>query len=257
MIHIAAFSRRGVGKPHNEDALCVAGQLLQGSVSEQWQIARTTPLLVAVADGVAVGTTPRRASRALINLLLEADIAHKPAYLATQLRAIQARYASLADTDPTAAGMASTLVGAVIHGQHCTVFNVGDARAYVRDIAGGMRQISHDHTQIQDMLDAGEVTAEQARHAASIYDQLTGYFLAEAEFEEFRVHVAQCALQQGERLILASDGLHEALSDAEIGVLFVSCSLEVLHHAFRRARQRGGTDDFTVLCVASEMRQTL
>ncbi len=249
-MHVSAFSRRGIGKPHNEDALCVTGEILQGSVCKEWQLPPSQPILVAVADGVAIGTSPRRASRELLRLLVQSGLAEiSEVQVATMLRLVQDQYASLAEHNPVVMGMASTLVGVILHDRHCTVFNVGDSRAYVLDASGGIGQLSHDHTQIQEMIDAGEVTIEQARNAASIYDQLTSHFLAEPDFQEFRVHVTQHDLQEGERLILASDGVFEALQNLEIAKLLHQCTPDTLLSTYRTARECGGTDDFTIACI--------
>ncbi len=250
MTRILAFSRKGTGKAHNEDALIVGNEVLQGSICQEWEMPSPNTFLVAVSDGVAIGTNPRRASRDLLLLLSLSEIPKVAVdNIPQRLRLLQEQYASISKLHPELTGMAATLVGVVLQGRHYTVFNVGDSRAYVLDASGGIRQLSHDHTQIQEMIDTGEVTIEQARNAATIYDQLTSHFLAESDFQEFMVHVTRYDLQDGERLILCSDGFYEALSNDEMADLLAPCSLAALQKLYREARRRGSTDDFTVIAI--------
>ncbi len=109
--------------------------------------------------------------------------------------------------------------------------------------------LSRDHSLLNDMLLAGEITPEQARHAASITRGLTSQFIADAECDEFQVHIATHVLQPGERLLLCSDGLNEVLSDAEVATLLAGDSEEALRNTCKAARRAGGTDDFSVILL--------
>ncbi len=65
----AAFSQRGRGKLHNEDAVLLDNQLHQGSIREHGIVDISQPRYFAIADGVAIGTLPRVASRRLLEIL--------------------------------------------------------------------------------------------------------------------------------------------------------------------------------------------
>lgn len=149
-------------------------------------------------------------------------------------------------------GMASTLVGVRLIGNAATIFNVGDSRAYLlTDGAEGAQAqlLSRDHSLLNDMLMAGEITSKQAENAASITGGLSCQFIVDAEFDEFQVHIATHALQPGERLLLCSDGLNEVLSDVEMATLLAGYSEENLRNACKAARRAGGTDDFSVIVL--------
>ena len=73
-----AFSQRGTGKAHNEDALLLDGQVHQGRVPEQGEVDSSQARFFAVADGVSSGTLPRTASRRLLELL-QSRLATAPA----------------------------------------------------------------------------------------------------------------------------------------------------------------------------------
>lgn len=254
-IKFTCFSQRGTGKPHNEDAVLLDGQVHQGRVREHGVVDTSQPCFFAVADGVSSGTLPRTASRRLLELL-QTRLATAPATasLSTLLHQVQQVYVALganAELD----GMASTLVGVRLVGNAATIFNVGDSRAYLLTggANGGQAQLlSRDHCLLNDMLMAGDITPEQAEHAASITRGLTCQFIVDAEFDEFQVNIATHALQPGERLLLCSDGLNEVLSDTEIAALLVGHSDEDLLNACKATRRAGGTDDFSVMVLTIE-----
>ena len=170
-ISVSCFSKRGVGKARNEDAIMLPGLVQQGTVREHGRLDVSAPRYFAIADGVSLGVEPRKASfRLLIHLnelLHGAQTNTSPSEL---LHRLQKNFAALGDK-PQNLGMASTLVGARLVGNTATIFNVGDSRAYLlTDSAKGCQAqlLSRDHNQINDMLDDGEITPEQAENSASI-----------------------------------------------------------------------------------------
>jgi serine/threonine protein phosphatase PrpC len=145
-------------------------------------------------------------------------------------------------------GMASTLVGVRLLKKTATIFNVGDSRAYL--LADGRADLlSRDHSLLNDLMDDGEIAAEQTKNAASILQGLTCQFIADAECADFRVNTATHELQPGERILLCSDGLNEALDDARIASLFANDSEADLVNVFKAARRAGGSDDFSLIVL--------
>lgn len=64
-----AFSQRGKGKLHNEDAFLFSHRVYQGSVRESGVLSGDDPQWFAIADGVSVSLQPRKASRTLLEML--------------------------------------------------------------------------------------------------------------------------------------------------------------------------------------------
>ncbi len=148
-------------------------------------------------------------------------------------------------------GMASTLVGVRLFGNTAIIFNVGDSRAYL--LANGRADLlSRDHSLLNDLIDDGEITAEQTKNAASILQGLTCQFIADAECDDLRINIATHELQPGERILLCSDGLNEALDDAQIASLFSNQNEADLVNVFKAARRAGGSDDFSVILLTGE-----
>ncbi|SOD16390.1 PP2C family protein-serine/threonine phosphatase [Nitrosomonas ureae] len=244
----AAFSQRERGKSHNEDALLLDGQVHQGNVRKHGVVDATEACYFAIADGVAIGTRPRIASRCLLEILHKhLAVSTATESLSPLLQRVQQDYGALSG-NPRFYGMAATLVGVRLLENAVTVFNVGDSHAYLL-VDGQAQLLSRDHTLLNDLIDDGEMVAGQAADSASIVHGLTCQFIADPECDDFRVNIATHQLQSGERILLCSDGLNEALDDTRIAALFTDDSEPELVNAWKAARRAGGSDDFSVIIL--------
>ncbi len=77
----------------------------------------------------------------------------------------------------------------------------------------------------------------------------TFQFIVDTECDNFRVNIATQQLQPGERILLCSDGLNEALDDAQIASHFANEFEAGLVNVFKAARHAGGSDDFSVIVL--------
>ena len=143
-------------------------------------------------------------------------------------------------------GMGTTLVAALIHGRRVTVVNVGDSRAYKVD-GDGIRQITHDHSLVQMMVDRGELSPEIARTYPG-KNFITRAIGTEAIVDCDLFHHT---MERGDCLLLCSDGLTNMMDDQEI--LF-----EVVHGFNKQyccqrlleiAKNRGAPDNVTSILV--------
>ena len=199
------------------------------------------------------------ASRSFLQVLHPAQITAP--LQARQLQGLvrQARQDWLSRYLPPTRGAACTLASLVYaDGQVCAV-NSGDARIWrLRPQAnGGVQwlQISRDHTAWQQMLDDGEADVTQADEYASIYQGLLHCLVLDADDDldddapqEDWLHIWHGQAVPGDAYLLATDGLHGALSEAQIQALWQAAEspqdkLQALHHAWRRA---GAQDDISV-----------
>ncbi|MFV0461139.1 MAG: PP2C family protein-serine/threonine phosphatase [Actinomycetales bacterium] len=143
--------------------------------------------------------------------------------------------------------MGTTLVAAyrdapanVVH-----VGSVGDSRAYLLD-ADGLRPLVRDDNFAEELLAAGELTAEQARTHPGQF-MLTRAILADQPFEGLP-HVASASGPA--RLLLCSDGLNAEIDDAEIATLLALPDLsEAADALVAAALDAGGSDNVTVVLV--------
>ena len=254
-LHLACrcLSQKGVGKITNEDSIMYPDIVQQGYIREFGTIDLSKPRCFAIADGVSSSTKSGFASMHLLSMLNQhMNSADKQTSYRSMLCDIQKEYARLGAHRSNYYGMASTLVGVRFDGNKATIFNVGDSRAYLLTMGAKgchAQQLTRDHNQLHEMLDAGEITPAQALTAASIYRGLTSQFIADTEFDEFRSNIVTHELQSGERLVLCSDGLTEVLDDVELAAIFSGNTDQDLMNSFKAARRAGGRDDFSAIVL--------
>jgi PPM family protein phosphatase len=146
-------------------------------------------------------------------------------------------------------GMGTTLVVAVFHGDTLLVGHIGDSRCY-RLRKGEFVQITKDHSLLQEQIEAGVLTREQA--AISLNKNLVTRALGvdDSVILEINDHM----VEPGDLYLMCSDGLSDMVQDAEIAkILGMSIPLEQRAKSLiDAANAHGGRDNITVLLVKAE-----
>lgn len=154
-----------------------------------------------------------------------------------------------ANTNAQYAGMGTTLVAGVFRGPDLVLGHIGDSRCY-RLRQGELAQITKDHSLLQEQIDAGLLTPEQA--ALSVNKNLVTRALGvdDAVLLEIHEHTAE----SGDLYLMCSDGLSDMVKDAEIAtILQLPLTLEQRAKTLiDTANAHGGRDNITVLLVAVE-----
>ena len=143
-------------------------------------------------------------------------------------------------------GMGTTVTALVLYGGRFLIGQVGDSRAYLqRD--GKLTQVTKDHSYVQEQVDAGYLTPEQARsHPYS--NVITRCVGANSDVAP-DVYVG--AVKQGDLFLLASDGLTGMLEDPELADVLAS-GREPQQHVdslIDEANRHGGLDNITAIVV--------
>lgn len=168
------------------------------------------------------------------------DILEEAAALANQ--AVYRR----ANTDAACLGMGTTLVAALVDGDVCHVINVGDSRAYELH-AGGIRQITRDHSLVEDLVRRGELTPDQARNHPQ--KNLITRALGAAETVQADLFETPCV--PGGYLLLCSDGLTNVVADQELlyEVLHGGEPSDCCQRLLETALSRGAPDNVTAILL--------
>ena len=126
------------------------------------------------------------------------------------------------------------------------VTNIGDSRAYLIS-REGIRQISKDHSLVENMVDHGELTPQQARKHPS-RNLITRALGPEAAVQADTFPVQW---RQGDFLLLCSDGLVNTVTDQEIlfEVIHGGALEECLQRLLALSRQRGAPDNVTAILL--------
>lgn len=166
-------------------------------------------------------------------------------------RRIQRALQEYARANPKLAGMGTTWTCFYIVGADAVVAHLGDSRGYLYR-HGGLRQLTHDHTFAQDLLDRGLSEAQTApfRHI------LTNSFGDRQE--EVWTETDHIPLEDGDRLMLCSDGLTDMVPDAEIAATLGEFNepQAACDELIKRALDHGGKDNVTVVIANVDVRAT-
>jgi len=149
-------------------------------------------------------------------------------------------------SNPQYSGMGTTLVVGVFHGATLILGHIGDSRCY-RFRGGALTQITKDHSLLQEQIDAGLITPEQAL-GSSIKNLVTRALgVEDAVMLEINAH----EVELGDCYLMCSDGLSDMVDDGEIasilgGPVAMDQKADIL---IAVANEHGGRDNISVLLV--------
>ncbi len=245
-LQVAQHTDIGCKRSVNEDNLLTV-------LPQDPQTFKDKGALFVVADGMGGHTRGARASELAVTTVREVyyqdaqeDSAASLVHAIKQANALiyaenLARGIKLDDKD----GMGTTCIAAALQGQTLTVANVGDSRVYVIH-AGQMRQVSRDHSLVADMVREGTLTPEQAR----THEQRNVIYRCLGVQAEVEVDVFVETVEEGDRLLLCTDGLSGSVEDDEmLHIVQTFDPEESVRQLIARANAAGGPDNITAIVV--------
>ncbi len=156
--------------------------------------------------------------------------------------------------DQSLSGMGTTLVGCLVLPDTIYTINVGDSRMYLTG-GDGIRQITHDHSYVQYLVDIGKLTPEEAKNSRNrnIITRAVGTERT-VNADIFTTPHSSC---RGEYLVLCSDGLTNHVEPEEISQILRQCrqsdgdTLRLACDALvEKANERGGSDNITAVIAS-------
>lgn len=206
--------------------------------------------LVVLADGMGGMNAGEVAARLAVDTLMD-DLKETPepcaAAFETAFAAANAMVYEKSVAQAEYLGMGTTLVAIWLDGASGFIGNVGDSRLY-RLRAGRLTQLTTDHSVVQQMVDEGLLTAEEARHAPN-RNIITRAIGVEPAVD---VDVVSCESTAADLLLLCSDGLSDLVDDDSIRDEMVNARDDLRQAArglIARANDAGGTDNITVVLL--------
>ncbi len=143
------------------------------------------------------------------------------------------------------ATMGATLVVLLVHQRHFACVWSGDSRIYLVR-AGQITQISRDHTEVQDMVDRGLMTPDEAKRSPRRH--VITHAIGVHDMPELDIESGEIA--DSDVFILCSDGLTEHVADTEIlGALEAGSAQEACDALLGLTLERGARDNVTVIIV--------
>ena len=207
------------------------------------------PNLFVVADGMGGHNAGEFASRYAVETMVNtAKNTEKTDTIGILTECVSNANASLwayAGAHDEMRGMGTTLVAAVLDGRRLVTVNVGDSRLYV--IGDGIRQITEDHSLVQEMVRMGEMDRESAR----THPDRNIITRAVGADRKVQTDVFETVLEPGDRILLCSDGLTNMVEDQRIlqvmnGEGDLTSKTESL---VELANRNGGKDNITVITI--------
>lgn len=262
VVRVSAQTDLGRTRDHNEDTFLVA-DLTKGTTDFlEAGTATVGPRgsLFLVADGMGGAAAGEIASAMAADAVFEhlrstwtASGTDSADDLADQLRqaveAANARIHQYAIEHPGSRGMGTTATVAAVFGGRLHLAQVGDSRAYL--VRQGLAvQLTKDQSLIQRLIDAGELTEEQAAHS----ERRNIILQALGPDARIRVDVTYQDLRRGDVLVLCSDGLSGQVNREEIAEVATDRPdvAAVGSRLIELANERGGPDNITAVVVRFE-----
>lgn len=153
-----------------------------------------------------------------------------------------------ATSDPEMLGMGTTGVCVYVAKGMAHVVHAGDSRAYLFH-GGVIRQLTRDHSMVQQLVDSGQITREQAAQHPQKNLITRALGVASSIVPEY----SRCEVVAGDILLLCTDGLTNMIPDTEISLLLQETPFfDAPSVLVDRALQGGGQDNITVMLMGVE-----
>jgi len=224
-------------------------------------------LLAMVADGMGGHAAGEIASATAVETVTNSIRTHLPGHEPSRSQLIDITAEAFAEANAIVyrcgngvvgrGGMGTTLTTALLAGRYLCIGHVGDSRAFLLH-HGRIRQLTRDHTLVQQKVDAGLLTPEEAK----ISEERNQLMRAIGVSPEVTADVICLEWKKGDALLLCSDGFYASITPAEMAAVMTAaqhpqaaCDLLV-----SRAKARDGSDNITAVCIApgkTPPRQTL
>jgi protein phosphatase len=204
----------------------------------------------ATASQLAVDTALQRLAQGLDSGVGDGDASGFSGESVLVREAVEQSNRIIHDTaaqSPQYEGMGTTVVAAVFYEDQLSLAHVGDARAYrLRD--GRLEQLTRDHTLMQELIERGFYTPEEARESLN-RNVVTRALGIEREVQ---VDLQEDLALPGDLYLLCSDGLNDMLDDDTIRLTLADVSdnlMETANSLIEQANENGGQDNVSAVLV--------
>ena len=244
-IKIDAFGLTDVGqvRDHNEDAI-------------DWDVERGMFILAdgmgghnagEVASALAIESIKHALYDVLTPEVIDSEIVDYNDALYEAITYANTEIFEQAQDNLDYTGMGTTLVMSLIHNGKALIANVGDSRLYVHNDST-LKQLTTDHSLVQEMVDNGYLTEEEAYSAVSrnLITRALGIS------DEVEVDLIEHEIQEGDVFLICSDGLSDLVLDNEISAILINNNgslSDAAKELVAAANSKGGKDNISVILM--------
>lgn len=208
------------------------------------------PNLFVVADGMGGHKAGDFASRYTVEVILKSVRTNREKnpikIIRMAIETANAKVLQKAKADENLSGMGTTVVAATVVNHYIYVANVGDSRLYL--IRDKIRQITKDHSLVEEMVRIGEINREQARNHPdkNIITRAVGVR------NRVSIDFFDMKLEKEDIILMCSDGLSNMIEDEEIEKIIKDGRddlPEIALELVERANRNGGKDNIAVVLI--------
>ncbi|WP_371323205.1 Stp1/IreP family PP2C-type Ser/Thr phosphatase [Dechloromonas sp. ZY10] len=246
-LEVVVRSDPGMIRPHNEDAVFADAALGLAVLADGMGGYNAGEIASGMATAVLANSFSRFLPTWRPGVPGFADPAVAGDYLRSEVGAANSAIYHAAQSQPQYAGMGTTLVLAWLYDNHLSVAHVGDSRLY-RWRAGQLMQLTRDHSFLQEQIDSGLISAEEARHSQN-RNLVTRALGVDPTVE---VEVRDFPVEAGDLLLLCSDGLNDMVEDEEIALTLHALGANLplaAEQLIQMANDNGGRDNVSVILL--------
>ena len=239
-LRVGAATDVGLKRSQNEDRFAIW--------NAEGAQAATRGVLLVVADGMGGAQAGEVASQLAVECVLKTYGEGANSILDDLEHAVETANHVIHEhslAHPELRGMGTTCTAVVVRGNEAYFAHVGDSRAY-RVRQGGIEQLTADHSLVAQLVEHRHLTPEQAKvdPRRNVVTRSVGVG-SEVDVDAAAV---DDPLQQGDTLVICSDGLHTLVEDREIAQLASGADVRVAcDQLIALANERGGHDNITVV----------
>lgn len=207
------------------------------------------PNLFIVADGMGGHNAGEYASQHTVETVVatvEASAHTQPALILEEgIKAANKELLKIAEEQLSMRGMGTTIVAVTIVGHRIYVANVGDSRLYL--VNRGIRQVTVDHSYVEEMVRRGELDKETARE----HPDKNVITRAVGAVDEIEIDFFEEDIQTEDEILLCSDGLTNMVEDEAIRRIIKGQrdTAEKAEKLVETANRNGGKDNITVIVI--------
>ena len=243
-LEVVSATHPGMVRSHNEDSIAIEPQIGLAVLADGMGGYNAGE----VASGIAVEIIKvemKKALAAMDSSGLDGTTAER--LLAEHGARANAAIFRAAQSHPQYSGMGTTLVVALWHDNRVSVGHIGDSRLY-RLRRGALEQMTRDHSLLQEQIDSGMITKEQARHSQN-KNLVTRAVGIDPEVE---TEIHTYAVETGDIYLLCTDGLSDMVTDEDIQTTLTSLQANLplaAEQLVQQANDNGGRDNVSVILV--------
>ena len=249
ILDVASLSHPGMVRSHNEDSVFVDGEAGIAVLADGMGGYNAGE----VASGIAInvvsnGMMPElRSGRELSKIDIQSGLTHGALLLQQQIASANKGIYEAAQARPECAGMGTTIVATVFCGNRVSIGHIGDSRCY-RLRGEKFDQLTRDHSLLQEQIDSGVLTPEQARYSLNknlVTRALGIEAIVPTDIAEYRIEANDIYLLCSDGLTDMVDGevIHAIVDEKRSDLAVAAADLVDL------ANQNGGRDNISVILV--------